>query len=149
MALIQLIKYFLNYLRKMKSENNIMNAFATLAICLISCCQALWDMLSSNAYYITALFGLPFCASLQLGQDLTNLGVTTIFYVVGSFMVGVGVFVVTVCTILVTDLIVEPLENKLLTYLVIGTVSFLISSIIMTVYTVRGWGWRYLIRNIY
>lgn len=137
MALIQLIKYSLNYLRKMKSENNIMNAIALFAICLISCCQSLWDMLSTHAYYITALFGLPFCASLKLGQDLTNLGVTTIFYVVGSIMVGVGVFVVTVCTTLITDMILEPLDSKIIMYAIIILVSFLISSIIMAVYSVR------------
>lgn len=137
MALIQFIKWTLNYLRKMKSENNIMNAIATLAICLISCCQSLWDILSTNAYYVTAMFGLPFCSSLKLGHDLTNLGVTTIFYIVGSIMVVVGVFVVTVCTTLITDMIVEPLANRLLTYAIIAFVSCLISSIIMTVYSVR------------
>lgn len=140
MAVIHFIKIILEYLRQMKSDNGIMNCLALIAICIINCCQAFWDMLSTNAYYIIAMFGLPFCQALSLGMELTSLGVTTLFYVVGNMMVNVGVFLVTISATIVTfaisDYGLEDDEKRRVGYLIVVIIAFMISSVIMTVYSV-------------
>lgn len=141
MAVIHFVKLILEQIRQMKSENAIMNLMAMIAICIISCCQAFWDMLSTNAYYLVGMFGIPFCPALSLGMELTNLGVTTLFYVVGNFMVNTGVFLVTIsvalATFSVTDSNFETEERKWVAYAVVIVIALMISSVIMTLYSVR------------
>lgn len=139
MAVIHFIKVILEYIRSMKSDNTLLNILAAIAMCIISCCQAFWDMLSTNAYYLVGMFGIPFCDALNLGLELTSLGVTTLFYVVGNIMVNVGVFLVTVGSTAITLWIVDfdlDAKDSALQLLLAVLMSLMISSIIMTVYSV-------------
>lgn len=140
MAVIHFVRLLLEYLRRLKSENSCLNIIAIIAICLIDCCRQFWDMLSQNAYYLIAMFGLPFCSALSLGMELTSLGLTALFYVVGNIMVNIGVILVvvgsTLCTLSVVDYHIE--EDKMWTaYIVCGLVGLIISAVILTVYSVR------------
>lgn len=141
MAVIHFVRMLLEYLRQMKSQNGIMNCLALIAICIIDCCKSFWDMLSTNAYYLIAMFGLNFCSALNLGMELTSLGVTSLFYMVGNIMVNVGITLVvvgsTLCTMWIVHNDIE--EDKVWqAYLILILIGLLISSVILTVYSVGG-----------
>lgn len=141
MAVIHFVRMLLEYLRQMKSQNGIMNCLALIAICIIDCCKSFWDMLSTNAYYLIAMFGLNFCSALNLGMELTSLGVTSLFYMVGNIMVNVGITLVvvgsTLCTMWIVNNDIE--EDKVWqAYLILILIGLLISSVILTVYSVGG-----------
>lgn len=143
MAVIHFVRMLLEYLRQMKSQNGIMNCLALIAICIIDCCKSFWDMLSTNAYYLIAMFGLNFCSALNLGMELTSLGVTSLFYMVGNIMVNVGITLVvvgsTLCTMWIVNNDIE--EDKVWqAYLILILIGLLISSVILTVYSVGGSG---------
>lgn len=143
MAVIHFVRMLLEYLRQMKSQNGIMNCLALIAICIIDCCKSFWDMLSTNAYYLIAMFGLNFCSALNLGMELTSLGVTSLFYMVGNIMVNVGITLVvvgsTLCTMWIVHNDIE--EDKVWqAYLILILIGLLISSVILTVYSVGGSG---------
>lgn len=140
MAVIHFVRLLLEYLRQLKSQNTIMNCIALIAICIIDCCRTFWDMLSTNAYYLIAMFGLPFCSALNLSMELTSLGVTSLFYAVGNIMVNVGVILVVACstlsTLWVVDYDIEE-DKKWITYGLLIMVAMVIGSVILTVYSVR------------
>lgn len=140
MAVIHFVRLLLEYLRQLKSQNSCLNCIAFIAICLIDCCRQFWDMLSQNAYYLIAMFGLPFCSALSLSMELTSLGLTALFYIVGNIMVNIGVALVmvgsTLLTLWVVDYNIE--EDKMWTaYIVCGLVAMVISAVILTVYSVK------------
>lgn len=140
MAVIHFVRLLLEYLRQLKSQNSCLNFIAFIAICLIDCCRQFWDMLSQNAYYLIAMFGLPFCSAQSLSMELTSLGLTALFYIVGNIMVNIGVALVMVGSTLLTlwavDYNIE--EDKMWTaYIVCGLVAMIISAVILTVYSVK------------
>lgn len=133
------IKLILEYLRSMKSDNLILNILATIAIVIIGCCQALWDMLSTNAYYLVAMFGVPFCAAMSLGMELVGLVVALFFQIVGNVMVNVGVLLVTLSASYVTLWIVDydfDDEHKWVPIVCVLLVGVMISSLVLSVYSV-------------
>lgn len=136
MAVIELIQSIINA-AKNKSQSTGLRVCAMVLLCLISCCKTYWDMLSGNAYYICALFGLSFCESIKLGQELTNLGVTSLFYVIGRAVVFVGVACVTLLTFFITRELVDPIATcAWVTYLIICGVAVAISAMILSLYSV-------------
>lgn len=140
MAVIHFARVILEHIRRLKSENRLLNCLAYVAICLIECCRAFWDMLSTNAYYLVAMFGIPFCTALTLGMELMSLGITSLFYVIGNMMVNVGIILVvvgsTLSTLWATEYeIVDETQLEILCILV--GVGLIISSVILTVYSVR------------
>lgn len=123
----------------MKSDNLILNILATIAIVIIGCCQALWDMLSTNAYYLVAMFGIPFCAAMSLGMELVGLVVALFFQIVGNVMVNVGVLLVTLSSSYVTLWIVDynfDDGHKWVPIVCVLVVGVLISSLVLSVYSV-------------
>lgn len=139
MAVIHFFKILLEYIRNMKSQNFFLNCMAMIAICLIECCKTFWDLLSTNAYYLVAMFGLSFCSALNLGTELTNLGITSLFYVIGNMMVNVGIVVVVVASSAITISAFDydiPEENMWQAYLLMILIGLSISSVILTVYSV-------------
>lgn len=141
MALIHFVRMMLEYMRQMKSQNGIMNCLAFIAICIIDCCKTFWEMLSTNAYYLVAMFGVSFCSAMSLGLELTSLGLTTLFYAVGNIMVNVGIIIVvatsTGVTLWIYDFDINP-DDQYIVYLLLIGVGIIISSVILTVYSVSG-----------
>lgn len=137
MALFEVIKNIMKYLQQKRDISIFNRIMVEIILCLISCCQAVWDMVSSNAYYVTAMFGFAFCDALRFGQELTDLGVTSVFYVVGNVVVMVGSVFVGVFTAGITKEIVDPVHSTAVTYLIIVLTSFCVSAMVLTAYSVR------------
>lgn len=139
MAVIHFFKILLEYIRNMKSQNTLLNCLALMAICLIECCKTFWDLLSTNAYYLVAMFGIPFCPALNLGSELTSLGISSLFYVIGNMMVNVGIVIVVVASSTLTLVSSDyeiPKKNMWIAYLLMTLIGLTISSVILTIYSV-------------
>ena len=102
LAVLHFFRLIVDYLRDSRDQNGWTACLFMIVTCLIECCKAIWDMLSANGYYLVALYGLDFCSSLRLGMELTNLGVTSLFYVMGSLLVNVAVTLVMVFSTLIS-----------------------------------------------
>lgn len=99
---IEPIQPVISLLMKLKKADNSPHCLASATLCLFSCCKNSIDLLSLNALYITALFGLPLCESLKFGQELDSLGVTTQFYMVTKRTLLASIVCLTYLTYLLT-----------------------------------------------
>lgn len=62
------------------------NQVETVTQSLTVDCNGFWEFPSSNAYYLTGMFGMPFCDALTFNQDLKkDAPMSTLFYEVTIF----------------------------------------------------------------
>lgn len=140
MALIHFVRMFLEYLKRKRGDNGgCLRCIACIALCLIECCKTIWDMLSTNAYYLVAMFGLTFCSALQMGMELTSLGVTTLFYAIGNIMVNISIILVvagsTFGTLAILDYNIVD-KQRLIVCAILVLISTIISVLALSVYSV-------------
>lgn len=139
LALIQIVRMILERVRSNNSENLLLRIVAAIAACFVSCCEVFWKMLSTNAYYVCAMFGLSFCKSMRLGVELTSVTDTAMFYAVGQFMLYGGVLLVVSSTTLLARFTFDSDdENEVLyLYMTVTLISILLSYMLLSVYSVR------------
>jgi len=105
LAVVQLIKYALLYLKKqMEAQKNaVMAKIAGALACLVQCFERFVKFLNKNAYIQIALLGKNFCRSAMAAfyLILRNAGRLGVLATIGSMITLIGVFFITAATTVV------------------------------------------------
>lgn len=128
MSALWVVKELILYLRRFRKSYPVVRYIGVVAGWFLFCLGALWEIVSANAYYVTALYGFAFCTATRRGIQLTTMAERMLIGLVGNTVTYMCVIMVAFCSSTLVAALLETGTSEYQYHL--GACMFLFSLII-------------------